>query len=130
MFNRPAPEGYHHVTPYLLVADVGEQLDFLLNALGAEEIMRQELDDGTVNHAEVKLGDSRVMMGRAQASYPPMPAMLYVYVDDVDVAFARAVKGGATAVREPQDEPYGDRAAGVADPAGNQWWLASAGRRE
>jgi len=121
----PVPDGYHTVTPYLIVPDVTRQLDFLVQAFNATITTRNTLADGSVNHAEVQIGDSRVMMGQAQTEWPAMSCMLYLYVDDTDAAFAAALGAGATPVREPRDEPYGDRSGGVKDAAGNQWWVAT-----
>jgi PhnB protein len=120
----PVPPGYHTVTPYLLVPDVDPLLDFLVAAFGASVTQKHAGPDGATNHAEVQIGDSRVMMGRAQAMWPAMPCMLYLYVDDPDTWYAQALAAGATSVREPRDEAYGDRAGGVKDAAGNQWWVA------
>ena len=117
------PEGYHTITPYLVVPDVAEQLEFLEAAFDA--VVTERLSDGTVNHAEVAIGDSRLMIGRAPAGRPPTSAMLYVYVPDADATYRRALDAGATSVQEPADAFYGDRNAGVADPAGNQWWVAT-----
>lgn len=122
---KPIPDGFHTVTPYLLVDGVPELLDFLERAFDAQVVERMTMPDGTVAHAQVKIGDSMVMMGQALAQYPPMPCMLYLYVPDVDATYARALAAGGTSVREPVDEAYGDRAAGVADPTGNQWWMAT-----
>lgn len=123
---KPIPEGYHSVTPYLVVPGVARLLDFLKQAFGAEvseEPMRQP--DGRVMHAEVKIGDSRVMMGEPTGQWTPMPASLYLYVEDVDAVYARAVKVGGSSVMEPADQFYGDRHGGVKDPSGNIWWVAT-----
>jgi PhnB protein len=120
----PSPPGYHTITPYLLVPDVDAQLDFVQKAFGATLTGQPQQRDGHVAHAEVQIGDSRVMMGRAMAEWPAMPCMLYMYVDDADALHARALAAGATLVREVRDEPYGDRAGGVKDASGNQWWMA------
>ena len=119
------PDGYHTVTPYLVVDDVARLIAFLEQVFDGEvtECMKQE--DGTINHAEVQLGDSKVMMGQARGEHPAMPAMLYVYVDDVDATYKRALDAGAASVREPTDEFYGDRSGGVNGPCGNQWWMAT-----
>jgi uncharacterized glyoxalase superfamily protein PhnB len=76
-------------------------------------------------HAEAQIGDSRVMLGGANAEYPPMQSMLHLYVEDVDAVYRRAVEAGGTSIREPEDMPYGDRSGGIKDAAGNQWWLAT-----
>jgi PhnB protein len=121
---KPIPDGYHTVTPYLLVPDAARLLDFLKAALGAEEIVRMAGPDGTVGHAEVRIGDSVVMMGQPPNSNAA-PAALYVYLEDCDAAYKRAVAAGGQSTEEPADQPYGDRRAGFKDPAGNTWWLAT-----
>ena len=119
------PAGHHTIVPYLLVKGVGKLLDFLSQAFGAEVLDRMEQPDGLVRHAQVRLGDSRLMMGEACEEYPPMPASLYFYVPDTDAAFHRALLAGATTIMPPADQFYGDRNAGVKDCAGNIWWLAT-----
>ena len=122
---KPIPEGFHTVTPYVLVPGVAGLIDFLKQAFDAEEIHRSSMPDGTVMHALVKIGDSMVMMGEARDDWKPMPVMLYLYVKDVDAWYHRALKAGGTSVRELTDEFYGDRVGGVQDPCGNQWWIAT-----
>jgi uncharacterized glyoxalase superfamily protein PhnB len=122
---KPIPEGYHTVTPYLVVPRVGQLIDFLKQAFGAEEIQRTTRPDGSIGHTEVRMGDSRIMMGEAGGEFPPMPAMLHLYVEDADGFYRRALQAGATSLREPEDQFYGDRMAGVKDKFGNQWWIAS-----
>jgi PhnB protein len=124
---RPAnvPQGYQTVTPYLVVDGVPRLIEFLKAAFGATERMRNLRPDGTVSHAEVEIGDSVVMMGEPQDSSSTMPGMIHVYVGNVDATFQQALRAGATSLREPVDEPYGDRMAGIKDQFGNQWWLAT-----
>jgi PhnB protein len=122
---KPIPEGYHTVTPYLVVPRVAELIDFLKQAFGAEEMFRMPRPDGAIAHAEVRIGDSMVMMGEPMGEFQPMPAMIHLYVDDADAMYRRAVDAGATSVREPTDQFYGDRSAGVKDQAGNQWFIAT-----
>jgi uncharacterized glyoxalase superfamily protein PhnB len=122
---KPIPDGYHTVTPYLIVPDVPREIEFLQKALGARESYRSTAPDGTVNHAEVQIGDSRVMMGQAQDKWPANQSMLYLYVEDVDAWYHRAIEAGAASVRELTDERYGDRVGGIQDPFGNQWWIAT-----
>jgi uncharacterized glyoxalase superfamily protein PhnB len=119
------PEGYHTVTPYLVVHGVAKLIDFLKQAFGAEERGRFAQPDGRIMHAEVKIGDSIVMMGEPTGSIKPMPAMLHLYVQDCDAIYRRALAAGAKSVKEPADEFYGDRSAGVEDASGNQWWMAT-----
>ncbi len=122
---KPVPERYHSVNPYLVVQGVPKLLDFLKQTFNSTELERVSRPDGTISHAEVQIGDSVVMMGEANAQSKPMPTMLYVYVEDVDAVYKRALKAGAKSVRELKDEFYGDRAGGVEDPMGNQWWIAT-----
>lgn len=124
MTANPVPPGYHAVTPYLLVRDPGEVIEFAKRTFGAEERTKQE-EGGRILHAEIVIGDSAIMLGSSRKEYPPMPAMLYVYVADVDAVYARALAAGATSLREPVDEAYGDRAAGLRDSQGVQWWIAT-----
>ncbi len=124
---RPIPEGYHTVTPYLVVPGVAKVIDFVKRAFEATEIGRFEHPNGGVMHAEVKIGDSIVMMGEPHGDIEARPAVLHLYVEDVDTSYRRALEAGARSLREPADQFYGDRSAGVQDPAGNQWWLATHG---
>lgn len=122
---KPIPEGHHTVMPYLIVPSAPRLIDFLKQVFGAQETHRTTLPDGRVMHAQVRIGDSAVMMGEALGEWPPMPASLYVYVDDTDAAYQRALAAGATSVMAPADQFYGDRNAGVKDADGNLWWIAT-----
>lgn len=121
----PIPEGYHTVTPYLLVQDADRLLEFVQAAFGAVVRSRHPTPEGRVMHAEFQIGDSRVMLGGANEDWPPMPMMIHLYVEDVDATFRRAVAVGAEVIREPETMFYGDRSGGVRDFAGNQWWIAT-----
>lgn len=125
MASNSPPEGYHTVTTYLLVSDAARLLDFARDGLGARELSRHVDDDGRVRHAEIQIGDTIVMLGQAEGEFPPMPSMLYHYVADADASYERALAAGATSVRPPADQHYGDRSGGVIDPVGNQWWFAT-----
>ena len=125
MAAKPIPDGYHVVTPYLIVRGVPGLIDFMTKAFQAEVLERMEAPDGTVMHAEVKIGDSMIMMGEASDKYPPMPAGLYLYVKDTDAVYRRALDAGATSLMEPADQFYGDRNAGVRDSSGNLWWIGT-----
>jgi PhnB protein len=122
---KPIPEGYHTVTPYLTVADAEAQIDFLKRAFGAEETYRHADDKGRVMHAEVRVGDSKVMIGQARDQWTPRQANFYLYVEDVDAVYKRAVAAGGKSLREPTNEAYGDRSSGVEDSQGNQWWIGT-----
>lgn len=119
------PEGFHTVTPHLTVQGTSKLVDFLKQAFEAKELFRLAHPDGTLMHAEVKIGDSIVMMGEARGEWKPMPGSLYVYVNDADGVHKRALQAGATSTMEPADQFYGDRTAGVQDPSGNQWMIAT-----
>jgi uncharacterized glyoxalase superfamily protein PhnB len=121
----PIPPGCHTITPYLLVKGAAAVLDFAKKAFAAEETFRLALADGTIMHAQMKIGDSMLMLAEAQGAHAPFPAMLYLYVPDVDAMYASAIQAGGVSLRPPTDEFYGDRACGVQDAAGNQWWIAT-----
>jgi uncharacterized glyoxalase superfamily protein PhnB len=87
--------------------------------------MRMPTPDGTIMHAEVRIGDSPVMMGEARGEHKPMPGSIYLYVDDTDATYRRALQAGATSLMEPADQFYGDRSASVVDPVGNHWFIAT-----
>ena len=125
MAGRPRPDGYQTVTPYLVVEGAAAVIDFLRRAFDAQETMRLAAPGGRIGHAELRIGDSVVMLGDAHDGHPPMAAMLYVYVDDADATWQRAVAAGATSVQAPADQFYGDRSGAVKDPCGNLWWIAT-----
>ncbi|MGI9627309.1 MAG: VOC family protein [Longimicrobiales bacterium] len=123
---RTNPFGLGTVTPYLAVQDVAGVLQFaevILGATARGEPQRRE--DGSIQHAEVTIGDSVVMLGEPRSTDETRPGMLYVYVDDCDRVYARALESGATTVLPPEDYPHGDRYGGVEDAAGNVWWLVT-----
>ncbi|HEV2119083.1 MAG TPA: VOC family protein [Candidatus Bathyarchaeia archaeon] len=122
---KPIPAGYHSVTPYLIVEGAPKLIAFLKQTFNAEEVARMNGPDGRVAHAEVKIGDSIVMMSDSTAEFKPAESQLYVYVDDIDVAYKRALDAGAISVREPKNQFYGDRSASVKDPTGNTWGIAT-----
>jgi len=122
---KPIPDGYHTVTPYLTVQGVPKLIDFLKQAFEAQELERMTQPDGTIGHAEVRIGDSVVMMGEARDEWKPMPSGIYLYVNDTDAVYKRALQAGATSIMEPADQFYGDRSAGVKDSSGNHWWIAT-----
>ena len=122
---QPIPDDSHNVTPYLVVEGVPKLIDFLKQAFAAQELGRMARPDGGVMHAEVKIGDSKVMMGEPMGEWTAKPCSLYLYVEDVDAVYQRAIQAGGTSVREPSDQFYGDRTGGVIDPCGNYWGIAT-----
>jgi PhnB protein len=125
MTAKPIPEGYHTVTPYLIVQEADMLLDFVKQAFAAEETFRMPRPDGSIAHAEVRIGDSVVMTGEASDESPAMPGAIHLYVEDCDATYSRALEAGATSVQEPADQFYGDRSGGVRDPVGNLWWIGT-----
>jgi uncharacterized glyoxalase superfamily protein PhnB len=123
---KPIPEGFHAVTPYLMVPGVANLLDYLTNAFGAKELFRLHRPDGSLGHAEVRIGDSMVMLGEPMGTFGPMPAQIYLYVNDCDAVYRRAIEAGGTSVMDPMTMHFsGERYGGVKDPAGNIWWVAT-----
>src|SRR5713226_1310450 len=123
---RPIREGFRTITPYLFVQDVDNLIDFLKRAFRAEQTLHgMRRPDGTVMHAEVKIGDSFVMMGEPTGQFGPMQSSIYLYVEDCDKVYERAVQAGAVSLMKPADMLTGERYGGVKDPAGNIWWVAT-----
>jgi len=127
------PPGYHSVTPYLSLRDAKAALEFYARAFGAELVLKLDMPDGSIAHAELRIGDSIVMMSeenpewgnRSPQSLGGSPVSLMIYVPDVDDAFRRAIEAGATQVRAVEDQFYGDRTGTLKDPYGYQWTLAT-----
>lgn len=116
---------YSTVTPYLLLQDADAELSFLKKAFDAVETSCQRTPENKVMHAELRIGDSLVMLGQSSAQWPPRPAALYLWVDDVDATYARALQAGASSESLPEDKPYGHRNAGVVDANSVTWWIAA-----
>ncbi len=119
------PDGYHSVNTAMIVRDGEALIDFLRSAFEARLLFRLDRPDGTLNHAELALGDSVVMVSQASGDDPLFPALLHLYLPDVDAAYQRALAAGATSLREPTEMAYGDREAGLQDANGNQFWIAT-----
>ncbi|MEQ8695588.1 MAG: VOC family protein [Bauldia litoralis] len=130
---QPIPEGYHTVTPYLAVSNAQEALDFYRRAFGAAEVVRMDGPDGKIGHAEVQIGDSRIMLSdeweegnhRSPLSYGGTPVSIHLYVPDVDKAVADAVTAGATLRDAVEDKFYGDRMGTLVDPFGHVWFVST-----
>src|SRR4051812_13991809 len=129
----PIPEGYHSVTPYLIIRGAAEAIEFYQKAFGATELFRFAAPGGKIGHAEIQIGNSRIMLAD---EYPDMgyngpqtlggsPVSLMIYVEDVDAVFQKAVDAGAIAKEALQDKFYGDRIGTVIDPFGHRWHLAT-----
>ena len=129
---KPRPEGYHSVTPYILVDNAARAIDFYGAAFGATELFRLPMAD-KIGHAEIMIGDSHVMLSdewpdmnlRGPKARGGPTASMMIYVDDVDASFARAVKAGATVEKNLENQFWGDRTGTVVDPFGHRWTLAT-----
>jgi PhnB protein len=130
---KPIPEGYHTITPHLIVKNGAQAIEFYKKAFGAEELFRMNTPDGNVGHAQLKIGDSLFMLAD---EFPQMgalspesiggsPVSMYVYVEDVDTVFNQAVSAGATVVNPVMDMFYGDRWGHLKDPFGHFWSIAT-----
>jgi PhnB protein len=130
---KPIPEGYHSITPYVIVRGGANALDFYKRAFGAEEIYRLDMGGGKLGHAEMRIGDSVVMLAdehpemgyKSPQAYGGTPVSLCVYVEDCDARVQQAVAAGAKIIRPLQDQFYGDRSGTVVDPFGHVWTIAT-----
>src|SRR5947209_5365239 len=119
------PSGHHTVTPYLVVKGAERLMTFITDVLDGTEMVRMQGPDGRLAHAEMRVGDSIVMLADTPASGEETSSMLHLYVPDSDATYQRAMQAGATSLREPQDEFYGDRMSGVQDSTGIKWYFAT-----
>jgi len=130
---KPVPDGYHTATPYLIVKGAAKAIEFYKQAFGATEVERMEMPDGKIAHAEIKIGDSIIMLGdeapqhgtRGPKSLGGSPCGLYLYVENVDETFNRAITAGATVTMAVKDQFYGDRNGSLVDPFGHTWYVAT-----
>src|SRR5262245_48093260 len=130
---KPIPDGYHSVTPYLIVNGAAAAIDFYKKAFGATEVMRFDAPGGKVGHAEIQIGSSKIMLAdehpemgaRGPLSFGGSPISILLYVEDVDAVVAQAVAAGATLQRPVADQFYGDRTGGVKDPFGHVWYVST-----
>lgn len=119
------PAGYTSVAPYLIVDGAARTIDFLSRVFGAEELRRFPAPDGTVMHAEVRIGDTVVMLTDGAEGWPPVPSHVHVYVEDVDATYRRALDAGAESAQEPVQKDDEDKRGGVKDAGGTTWWIAT-----
>jgi PhnB protein len=125
MATKSIPEGYHSITPSFCVDGAQEFINFLKEVFAAQDRFKMDGPGGKVMHAELNIGDSAVMVSDVMPQWPAKSNSLYVYVDDVDATYQRALKAGATSVRAPENAFYGDRTSAVQDPFGNMWGIAT-----
>jgi len=122
---KPIRDGFHTVTPYLFAAGADRLIRFIEEAFRAEVIARKDRPDGRIMHAEMRVGDSMLMLGEADGEYGPMPTSIYLYVPDCDAVYQRALAAGGTSVFDIRNLPSGERYGGVKDVCGNIWWIAT-----
>jgi uncharacterized glyoxalase superfamily protein PhnB len=126
MTTRPyKPAGHSTVSPYLIVEGAGGTIEFLQRVFGAEELFRVNRPDGRVMHAEVRIGDSVLMIADGVEGWSPVPAYVHVYVPDVDATYRLAIEAGAASVQEPMKKDDPDRRGGFRDAGGTTWWVAT-----
>ncbi|MBX6764248.1 MAG: VOC family protein [Rubrobacteraceae bacterium] len=125
MTAKPIRDGFHTITPYLFVRGVPQLITFLSEAFSAQVLSRESRPDGTIMHAELRVGDSMLMVGEATDEFGPMPTSIYLYVTDCDAVYRRALQVGGSSVFEIMNLPSGERYGGVKDPCGNIWWIAT-----
>jgi PhnB protein len=125
MVGKNAPHGYHSVTTHFTVKDANKMIQFLKEVFDAEELNRGTGEDGSINHAEVRICDSMVELSDGNDIFPPRPNTLHVFVADAEACYQRAIAAGAKSLYEPADMPYGERSGGIEDPFGNHWYIAT-----
>lgn len=125
MTPKAIPDGYRAITPYLIVDGASDYIEFLKKAFGAKIMMRLDGPGGIVGHAEVLIGDSRLMLADGCEEYKPTQGMIYLYVENSDAIYLRAINAGASPLEPVQDKFYGDRSGTVIDPAGNRWAIST-----
>jgi uncharacterized glyoxalase superfamily protein PhnB len=122
---KPIRDGFHTVTPYLFTVGAARLIQFLVKAFNAELIFRKDRPDGAIIHAEMRIGDSMLMLGEATGEFGPMPTSIYLYVTECDTVYQQALAAGGASVFEIMNLPSGERYGGVKDPCGNIWWIAT-----
>lgn len=123
--SNPVPAGYTSVAPWIVTDDTGALFDFVTAAFDGIELARVEVEDGTIGHGEIRIGDTTLLAFDRRPDWPVMPSLLRVFVADADAAMAAAVEGGATIVTPVSDSAWGDRGGRIRDPFGNIWWVVA-----
>jgi PhnB protein len=125
MSNSAIPAGYHTINTYLAIHGAAEVIEFLKKTFDAKEGMVHRGPDGKILNAEIRIGDSVILMGEKPAHQAPFPGMVYMYVENADSCYAKAIEANGKSIEAPSDQPYGDRRCCVEDSSGNQWWIAT-----
>ena len=129
----PIPDGYHTATPYLIMKGAAEAIEFYKQAFGAVELFRMPGPDGLVGHAEIRIGDSHIMLAdempemgfKGPKTLGGSPISIMLYVENADAVFAKAIAAGAKEVRPLENQFYGDRSGSIEDPSGHTWYIST-----
>jgi PhnB protein len=122
---KPIPQGYRTITPYLTVKGAKTLINFLERAFDAKNMRQTVRPDGSIGNAEVLIGDSMIMIADGTETWQSSPTSIYMYVENCDAVYRKAIEEGGESIIEPQDMFYGDRNAGVKDFCGNSWWIGT-----
>ncbi len=122
---KPIPQGYRTITPYLTVKGAKTLINFLERAFDAKNMRQTVRPDGSIGNAEVLIGDSMIMIADGTETWLSSPTSIYMYVENCDAVYQKAIEEGGESIIEPQDMFYGDRNAGVKDFCGNSWWIGT-----
>lgn len=121
------PEGHHTITPYFTVTDADQLMNFVVAVFGGDIVVENRYSDGTIQHARIRVGDTVMMLNQSNENYPSNVSQMYLYVEDVELVYSKAISQGAVSIMEPNNRKHGDRIAGITDPCGNTWWIAKHG---
>ncbi|QIE44298.1 VOC family protein [Pseudohalocynthiibacter aestuariivivens] len=119
------PEGYSSITPYFTVVGADRLIAFLITAFDATVIKTSRYENNLIQHARVRIGSSIIMLNESSETYPAITSQMHLFIPDVDATYEAALRSGAVSLMEPNDRPHGDRMAGIKDPCGNVWWIAT-----
>lgn len=121
------PKDHHAIIPYFTVSDADQLLKFLIEIFGGAIIVEDRYPNGRIQHARVRIGDTVIMLNESNELYTSNVSQMYIYVEDVESIYFKALSTGAVSIMEPNVRPHGDNLAGIKDPCGNIWWVASHG---
>ena len=122
---KSTPQGFHTINPHLYVKEAPVFIEFMKNTFGAKELVRKESPDGMVLRAEIKVGDSKILLAEPWGQFEPTRGCFSIYVKDTDAVYKKGIEAGSISLKEPSDEFYGDRQAGFKDRFGNIWWIST-----
>ena len=121
------PEGHHTITPYFTVTDADQLIKFVVVVFGGDIVVENRYSDGTIQHARIRIGDTVMMLNQSNENYAANASQMYLYVEDVESVYSKAISQSAVSIMEPNNREYGDHIAGITDPCGNTWCIAKHG---